>query len=64
MAFWALYGRGFSAETGTAIASFGGAYMLVIVVEPLVDLAVLAIAKMLNRLKGSVLVERRLYEAA
>jgi ABC-type Co2+ transport system permease subunit len=64
VAFWALYGRGLGAENATAIASFGGAYMLVIVVEPLVDLAVLAIAKMLNRLKGSVLVERRLYEAA
>lgn len=64
VAFWALYGRGFSVENATAIASFGGAYMLVIVVEPLVDLAVLATAKMLSRLKGSVLVERRLYEAA
>lgn len=64
VAFWALYGQGLSVENATAIASFGGAYMLVIVVEPLVDLAVLAIAKMLNRLKGSVVVERRLYEAA
>lgn len=64
VAFWALYGQGFSVENATAIASFGGAYMLVIVVEPLVDLAVLAIAKMMNRLKGSVVVERRLYEAA
>lgn len=64
VAFWALYGRGFSVENAAAIVSFGSAYMLVIVVEPLVDLAVLAVAKMLNRLKGSILVERRLYESA
>jgi hypothetical protein len=64
VAFWALYGQGFSAENATAITAFGGAYMLVIIVEPLVDLAVLAVAKMLNRLQGSVLIERRLYEAA
>jgi hypothetical protein len=38
--------------------------MLVIVVEPLVDLAVLAAAKGLHRLKASGLFERRLYEPA
>jgi ABC-type Co2+ transport system permease subunit len=64
VAFWAFYGQGFSAENTTAIVSFGGAYMLVIVVEPLVDLAVLAVAKGLHRLKGSGLLERRLYEPA
>lgn len=64
VAFWAFYGRGFSAENTAAIASFGGAYMLVIVLEPLVDLAVLAVAKALNGLRGTPLLERRLYEAA
>ncbi|TIN32764.1 MAG: cobalt transporter, partial [Mesorhizobium sp.] len=44
--------------------TFGGAYMLVVIVEPLTDLAVLAIAKALHSLKGSGLVERRLYSAA
>ncbi|MDD3446803.1 MAG: energy-coupling factor ABC transporter permease [Zavarzinia sp.] len=62
VAFWAFYGQGFSAENGQAIASFGGAYMLVILVEPLVDLAVLAIAKTLHGMRGNSLVERRLYE--
>jgi hypothetical protein len=38
--------------------------MLVIAIEPLVDLAVLAAAKTLHGLKGSALLERRLYEAA
>lgn len=62
--FWAFYGQGFTVGNFAAISSFGGAYMLVIVVEPLVDLAVLAGAKLLNGLRGSFLVERRLYDAA
>lgn len=64
VAFWAFWGQGFTANNAGAIATFGGAYMLVIVVEPLVDLAVLAAAKTIHGLKGSGLVERRLYEAA
>lgn len=64
VAFWAFYGQGFSAENGAAVMSFGAAYMLVIIVEPLADLAVLAIAKALNGLKGSPLLERRLYDPA
>ena len=62
--FWALYGQGFTAANFTAITSFGAAYMSVIIVEPLVDLAVLAGAKLLHGLRGSFLVERRLYDAA
>lgn len=64
VAFWAFYGQGFTVESTMPILAFGGAYMLVIVVEPLVDLAVLAIAKRANRLRGNALVERRLYEVA
>lgn len=62
--FWAFYGQGFTAENTAAIATFGGAYMLVILIEPLVDLAVLAAAKTLHRLSGSAFFERRLYQAA
>ena len=62
--FWALYGHGFTAENLASIASFGAAYMTVIIVEPLVDLAVLAAAKALYRLKDSGLFERRLYVPA
>ncbi|WP_425092797.1 energy-coupling factor ABC transporter permease [Tropicimonas sp. S265A] len=43
--FWAVYGQGAGAENMAAIAAFGAAYMLVIIIEPLVDLAVLAGAK-------------------
>jgi ABC-type Co2+ transport system permease subunit len=62
--FWALYGQGMGAENLGSIGSFGVAYMSVVLLEPLIDLAVLAIAKMLHKLKGSPLVERRLYQAA
>ena len=64
VAFWVLYGSGFSVETFTSLARFGGAYMLVILGEPLVDLAVLAAAKFAHGLARSGLVSSRLYNAA
>jgi ABC-type Co2+ transport system permease subunit len=45
VAFWALYGQGFGAENLQNIASFGGAYMLVVILEPLIDMAVLSLVK-------------------
>ncbi|MFA6153263.1 energy-coupling factor ABC transporter permease [Mesorhizobium sp.] len=64
VAFWALYGQGFGADNVHSIASFGGAYMLVIIVEPLADLAVLALAKTIHALRGSSFIEHRLYHSA
>lgn len=64
VAFWAFYGNGFGAENMAQVGAFSAAYMLVIVVEPLVDLTVLAGAKALHHLKDSKLVDERLYEAA
>jgi len=64
VAFWAFYGKGFTAENALSILSFGSAYMTVIILEPLLDLAVLAAAKASHRLRGSSLLERRLYQAA
>jgi ABC-type Co2+ transport system permease subunit len=64
VAFWAFYGHGFTPENAAAIAAFGGAYLLVILIEPLVDLGALAFAKAFRQIKDSGLVERRLYEAA
>lgn len=64
VAFWAFYGRGFGAANLAEVASFGAAYMTVVLVEPLVDLAVLACAKWLHTLKDSRWVEKRLYHAA
>ncbi len=64
VAFWAFYGAGFAADNLMAIGTFGIAYMSVILVEPLADLAVLAVAKTLNALNGSTFVTRRLHNAA
>ncbi len=47
VAFWAFYGQGFGAENLSNVTSFGVAYASVIVLEPLLDLAVLAGAKAL-----------------
>ena len=62
--FWAIYGQGMGAENLSSIGTFGAAYMTVVLLEPLVDLAVLALAKQLQRLKGSPVVQPRLYTAA
>ncbi len=64
VAFWALYGHGFTAQNLAGISSFGAAYMMVVLIEPLADLAVLAAAKSLHGLRGSPLVTRRLFKAA
>ena len=62
VAFWAIYGQGFAADNLAAIASFGLAYMAVVLIEPIADLAVLAGAKALKA-PGSPLVAPRLYAA-
>lgn len=45
VAFWALYGHGIGIDNLASIGTFGLSYMLVISIEPLVDIMVLAIAK-------------------
>lgn len=64
VAFWVLYGSGFSVETFAKLATFGGAYMSVVLGEPLVDLAVLALAKLGHGLARTGFVTPRLYRAA
>lgn len=61
VAFWALYGHGFAADNLASIGAFGAAYMLVVIVEPLADLAVLAAAKAIRALKGSVFIQHRVH---
>jgi len=63
VAFWAFYGQGFGAATTTSVFAFGGAYMLVVLIEPLVDLAVLAGAKSARGLAKTGLVTPRLFNA-
>lgn len=64
VAFWAFYGSGFGAENLAAVGSFGVAYMTVIILEPLADLAVLALAKSLAPHAKNPLLYNRLHHAA
>jgi ABC-type Co2+ transport system permease subunit len=64
VAFWAIYGAGFGAANLAAVGTFGVAYMMVVLIEPLADLAVLAGAKTLRGMQGSAVVTPRLYNAA
>ncbi|MGJ8647250.1 MAG: energy-coupling factor ABC transporter permease [Marinomonas colpomeniae] len=61
VAFWVFYGQGFGAENMSSIATFGFAYLSVVLIEPVLDLAVLAGAKSLSRFKHSSLLETRLF---
>ncbi|MDF1747691.1 MAG: energy-coupling factor ABC transporter permease [Alphaproteobacteria bacterium] len=59
VAFWAFYGQGFSAATFTSVGTFGAAYITVVLLEPLIDLAILAIAKTFARsVKGPLFSDR------
>lgn len=62
--FWAFYGNGFSGENLAAVGSFGLAYMSVILIEPLVDLGVLAAAKALSAYSRGPLFNARLHQPA
>lgn len=63
VAFWAIYGAGFGAANLAAIGTFGVAYMAVVLIEPVADLAMLGLAKALKG-KESSIVTPRLYAAA
>ena len=64
VAFWAFYGQGFGAENVAKVLSFGAAYMLVILVEPLADLGVLAAAKALRSVSRTRMFQSRLHTGA
>ncbi|ODR92332.1 energy-coupling factor ABC transporter permease [Sinorhizobium alkalisoli] len=63
VAFWALYGHGFTIENLLSIGSFGLAYMAVILIEPLVDVMVLAAAKSARGMSRTGLFDTRLTSA-
>ncbi|WP_457745582.1 energy-coupling factor ABC transporter permease [Sulfurimonas sp.] len=64
VAFWAFYGQGFGAENIQNVLSFGGAYMGVVIIEPLVDMAVLAAVKAYTKTKEcAFLFDKRLCRA-
>ncbi|MFN4101304.1 MAG: energy-coupling factor ABC transporter permease [Pararhodobacter sp.] len=62
VAFWAFYGQGVGVASDVMV--FGAAYMLVILIEPVVDLGALAGAKALRRFRNSGLFVNRLHHAA
>ncbi len=59
--FWAVYGNGFGAENMAGVSSFGLAYLSVVLIEPLFDMAVLAGAKLVNTRQFGTLLHPRLY---
>lgn len=61
--FWAVYGQGLGAENLSQVSAFAAAYLSVIVIEPLLDLAILAAAKALHQFRDSVMFQPRLYRA-
>ena len=61
VAVWSFYGYGVSWHTLTALSSFGVAYMSVVLIEPLIDLGMLAVAKTLRHKNTSLLLNQRLY---
>jgi hypothetical protein len=62
--FWAFYGSGFGAGNLAQVASFGAAYMGIVIIEPLADLAILGIAKHLAQVDARKLFQPRMYQAA
>lgn len=64
VAFWAFYGSGFGAENLAQVGTFSVAYLSVILIEPVLDVAILAAAKSLHQHKGFKLFQSRLYQSA
>ncbi len=63
VAFWAFYGQGFGIENLANVFSFGSAYMAVIIIEPLIDLAVLSGIKAINS-KNNILLDKQLHTSS
>ena len=64
VAFWAFYGQGFGAENLADVGAFGVSYMAVVLIEPLIDLAILAGAKALAPHATHPIFYRRLHHPA
>lgn len=62
--FWAFYGQGFTASALAGVTSFAAAYTIVLVIEPLANLAILAVAKTLGSTRTGMMVQPRLHAAA
>ena len=63
VAFWAFYGQGFGADNISAVTGFGIAYLSVILIEPIVDVVILAIAKMRRDMASNMIFATRLTQS-
>jgi len=61
VAFWAFYGQGFTAENIQNVVVFGSYYMGVVIIEPFVDLAVLAGIKAFTSSNNSIFFDKQLH---
>ena len=59
VAFWAFYGQGFGIENISNVATFMGAYMGVVIIEPLIDLTILALIKTITKSNCNILLDKR-----
>ena len=64
VAFWVFYGQGFTAETLANAGAFASVYIIVVLLEPLIDLGALALAKTFTRFERTGLPHARLYQPA
>ena len=64
VSFWVVYGQGLSLATAESLFTFAVSYLPVVVIEPLVGLALLALAKGAGRDKASKLFGSRVFCAA
>ena len=64
VAFWVFYGQGFGADSMFQVLSFGSAYLGVIVLEPLINLSLLAGVKILPSLRNSSVFSKHLFQPA
>ena len=64
VAFWAFFSQGFGTENIAQVLSFGNAYLTVIVLEPLINLSLLAGVKAFPALNSLSLLSGRLFQPA
>lgn len=61
--FWVLYGNGVAIDSFESLAHFALAYMPVILIEPLADVALLWLAKTIHAMPGGSVLQSRLMRA-
>lgn len=64
VAFWAIYGQGAGAANLAQVGTFGVAYMAVVLVEPLLDLGILAAVKGMHSFRDSSVFQQRFRQVA